>query len=119
VVNSAPIDVERLRRTFEDDDVVAELYAMYVQDTSQRISELRAALEAGEAAKINRTGHTLKGSSANIGANGMRTVAAALEAADVEKENERVSTLVDDLEHEFARVERFINEFIERAHTLT
>jgi len=110
-----PIDVERLRRTFEDDAVLAELYAMYVQDTAQRIAELRQALDAGESERVGRASHALKGSSGNIGAGTMREVAAELEKARVEDGTDRATALLGTLEQEFARVEAFINEFIARA----
>lgn len=114
-----PIDVERLRRTFEDDGVLAELYSMYVHDTSQRLVDLRAALDARDASRIKRAGHTLKGSSANIGAGVMREVAAELERTSVHDNSAQVAELVGALEHEFRRVERFLNEFIARAQSLT
>lgn len=114
-----PIDVDRLRRTFEDDTVLAELYAMYVEDTSRRIADLRTALNAGDLSRVSRTGHTLKGSSANIGAGVMREVAAELEGSDIHDGGAHVAELVGALEREFRRVERFINEFISRAQSLT
>jgi HPt (histidine-containing phosphotransfer) domain-containing protein len=111
---TAPIDVERLRRTFEDDAVLAELYAMYVDDTSKRLKELRRAVSAGDLDRCRRTGHTLKGSSANIGAPHMREIAAELESTDASAGNGHVARLIDALESEFKRAECYINEFIAR-----
>jgi HPt (histidine-containing phosphotransfer) domain-containing protein len=114
-----PINVERLRQTFDDDAVLAELYAMYVEDTGRRLADLRLAINTGELDRVCREGHTLKGSSANIGAVTMREVAAELETADVSDGGAAASELVGTLEREFARVERFVNEFIARAQSLT
>ncbi len=119
MAETMPIDVERLRKTFDDDGVLAELYAMYLEDTGQRLTELRVALESGQLDRVNRTGHTLKGSSANIGAGIMRDVAAELETADIRDGGAAASRLVGTLEREFERVERFINEFIARSQSLT
>lgn len=112
---AAPIDVERLRQTFDDASVLAELYSMYVHDTCERLAELRAAVASGDVERIRRTGHTLKGSSANIGAATMRVVAAQLEASNKCDGGDGVDSLISALEREFARVEAFVNDFIARA----
>ena len=117
MAETEPINVQRLRQTFDDDSILAELYTMYVEDTSARLAELRTAIDTGDLDRVCRTGHTLKGSSANIGAGAMSEVAAKLESTR-KGGGEAVVSLVGALEREFERVERFVNEFIERAQTL-
>jgi HPt (histidine-containing phosphotransfer) domain-containing protein len=116
MAEAAPIHVERLRQTFDDDAVLAELYAMYVNDTTRRLTELRIAVDTGDLDRVCRTGHALKGSSANIGAKTMSVVAGQLESTG-DDERGSISTLVRALELEFERVERFVNEFIDRAQS--
>jgi HPt (histidine-containing phosphotransfer) domain-containing protein len=115
MAESAPIDIARLRRTFEDDAVLAELYTMYVEDTGRRIGELRGAVSSGDLDRCRRTGHALKGSSANIGAGVMREIAAELETTDIHDSGSQAAELLGELESEFARIEAFINEFIASA----
>ena len=114
---SPPIDVARLRKSFDDDSVLAELYTMYVLDTSHLLDELRAAIDAGDIQRVCRTGHTLKGSSANIGAAGMCEVATVLEKTDIGDAGGAVASLAGALQREFARVERFVNDFIAHAES--
>ncbi|HEY8551600.1 MAG TPA: Hpt domain-containing protein [Vicinamibacterales bacterium] len=73
--------IEQLR-FLEDDDqpnVVAELVTLFLEHTPGRIAAIRTALAAADAAAVKRAAHSLKGSSANVGARGMRHVCEQLE----------------------------------------
>ncbi len=58
---------------------VAELVAMYVHDAQARIEELHIAIREHNATEIKQISHSLKGSSANLGARDLAAICAELE----------------------------------------
>ena len=64
-----------------DREAVAEIVAEYAADAPRRLTELREALAAGDAELVRRQAHTLKGASANVGAEALREAALGLEQA--------------------------------------
>src|SRR6266404_20734 len=81
----APIDLSVLAglREFDnegDPDLVAELAVIFFQDTVERLRSLRRAIDFADAAGIESEAHSLKGSSASLGAVGMSLLCGELEA---------------------------------------
>jgi len=81
----APIDLSVLAglREFDnegDPDLVAELAVIFFQDTVERLRSLRRAIDAADAVGIESEAHSLKGSSASLGAVGMSLLCGELEA---------------------------------------
>jgi HPt (histidine-containing phosphotransfer) domain-containing protein len=60
-------------------DFLREIVGIYLADTPARLAELDQALAAGDVARFSRAVHSIKGSSANVGAIAVRTVAGTLE----------------------------------------
>ena len=58
-----------------------DLVRVYLEDAPQRLRELEAAAEAGNASAQVGPAHTLKSSSANIGATGLSDIAKGIEHA--------------------------------------
>ena len=56
-----------------------ELLDEYLDDTSSQLAQLRDAIEASDIATIASVAHTLKGSSGNLGINGVYLLCQALE----------------------------------------
>ena len=83
-------DIERKAREWIeqfDSGFLAELIDTYLDDTPNRLHNMRGALDAGEAEVFVREAHTLKSSSANLGAMRLSQLAQRLEAtAATEKE---------------------------------
>ena len=67
----------------------------------RNLTELRQALDAGDAHLLERLAHTLKGSSANISATSLCQAALVLEmharAGDLEKAREQIEILKEEL----------------------
>jgi len=81
----APIDLSVLAglREFDnegDPDLVAELAVIFFQDTVERLESLRRAIDSADAVGIESEAHSLKGSSASLGAVGMSLLCGELEA---------------------------------------
>src|SRR3954464_13846106 len=64
-----------------DEDFIADGVATYVSEGSGHVSEMHAAAAAGDAAAIVRPAHTLKSSSAALGAMRLAQIAREIEMA--------------------------------------
>jgi two-component system sensor histidine kinase/response regulator len=90
----------------DETDIVAELAGMFLNDARPRISALEEAVLGDDAPAVERLAHTLKGSSANMGARGMSALCARLEDAGASGDLSRGFGLLAQLKEEFARVDR-------------
>lgn len=76
----AAVDFERLRTvTGGDVELVRELVDTYVEDTEQRMCRLDQAIQSGVAAEVRIEAHSIKGASANMGADAVRDIAFRIE----------------------------------------
>lgn len=71
--------IRSLGRPEDGDDFLRDVVRMFLADVPARIAEMEEALRTGDSRRFARTAHTLKGSSANVGAVSVKTVAGALE----------------------------------------
>jgi HPt (histidine-containing phosphotransfer) domain-containing protein len=110
----APIDLSVLAglREFDnegDPDLVAELAVIFFQDTVERLGSLSRAIDSANAAGIENEAHSLKGSSASLGAVGMSLLCGELEAkgraASIEGAGaiDGASEMLSRIEEEFGR----------------
>lgn len=106
-MSESGVDTQKLNELTEmtDSEFVQELIGAYLEDSPGQIHEMRAALEAGEGERFTRAAHSLKSTSANLGAHRLQVYARQLEqlgrAGDLGAAAERLP----DLEGEYARVE--------------
>jgi histidine phosphotransfer protein HptB len=87
----------------DDGAFLKEILGIYVEDTPKRLAELRTFLASGDAAAFTRAAHTIKGSSANVGALALRSAAERLESVSKREGLAAVSALVTECEAQFAR----------------
>ena len=73
--------VENLRalNPGDQDEFIREITGIFLEDTPLRLTELDVTLASGDMAKFSRAAHSIKGSSANLGADALKAVAAQLE----------------------------------------
>ena len=95
--------IEGLRDLQEDGDpdLLAELVEVFEADVPPRVAALRGALERGDAGTIERTAHTLKGGSANLGAAKMAGTARLLEEAGRAGDLSTAPALLERLDADF------------------
>ena len=62
-----------------DEDLLREIALLLLDEYPPLLDEIRAALEASDAARLERAAHTLKGSMATVGAEGVRQASFRLE----------------------------------------
>ena len=103
------------------EDFLVELIDVYLNDTPNRLRQLRQAFDGDDTANFVREAHTLKSSSANLGAMGLSALAKEMEFAGRNGEIEKMATELNHLEEAFAQVkavletvrgsaEKFVNQ---------
>ncbi|HXX20333.1 MAG TPA: Hpt domain-containing protein [Candidatus Acidoferrum sp.] len=94
-----------LERVEGDRALLEELLRLFADECQVSMRQIQEAWNSGDVALLGRLAHTLKGSSANVGANGVSEAAHALEREARSKKMESAAKLIADLERE---IERFI-----------
>ncbi len=88
-----------------DDTFLREILTIYLEDVPQRLADLKSALARGEQPFFTRSAHTIKGSSANVGAREMKHLAEKLEQRSKVEPIATLAPQVVELEQAFARIE--------------
>ncbi len=113
-----PLNIAASISRAADEDFWYELLGAYVGDIETRLEHLRQALRAGDAAELRGHAHAIKGSSAEMVAEGMRSIAAQLEQAGQRGDVQAAGELLMYLEQEWARLREALHEQIERTGAL-
>ena len=77
---------------------------MFLEDTEERLGKLREAVREGDAESLRHEAHSLRGSSANMGAPAMARISRDLERAGDSDDIGDAPRLLGLLEQEFGRV---------------
>lgn len=96
-----------------DTDLLIKILQIFVDDTPRKMNGLRNALDSADADAIRLEAHSLKGSSANIGAELFRELASRIEQAGKEHQIETAKELFEKLESELIRLKTRIATVIE------
>jgi len=98
--------VERLERLGADagEDLMGQLSTLFLTDADVRVLAMRDALASEDAASIVRCAHTLSGASANVGASGLASLCAILEAHSAAGNLAAGQAQLDALQAELERV---------------
>jgi CheY-like chemotaxis protein len=91
-------------------EVASELIAVFLDDAPKRLAELREAKDQGDLEKLERAAHTLKSSSATLGAMPLSDLCRDLEAMGRERTLEGTAEKVTQVEAEYARVKAALEE---------
>lgn len=110
-----PTALEELRQLEGADGagVLAELLALFRAETAPLLVTLRDAAAHSDPDAMRRAAHSLKGSSANLGARRLAELSARLEALGRQGEVERAGSAIDQVEAEFERACRAFEAAIE------
>lgn len=76
-----PEAIENLRALNPDDaeGFLRDIIGIFLEDTPQRLEELKVSLAQGDQVRFTRAAHSIKGSSSNLGAVPLRAIAEKLE----------------------------------------
>jgi two-component system sensor histidine kinase/response regulator len=99
------INLEELRARLDgNDDLMAELAQLFLDDAPRQIQAIREAQTNGDASRMENAAHTLKGSASTLGANGLTSLARELEMQGREMHLEGSNDLCSQLEKEWERL---------------
>jgi histidine phosphotransfer protein HptB len=105
VIDLEAIENLRALNPGDQDEFLREITGIFLADTPRRIVELEQCLAAGDAAGFSRAAHSIKGSSANLGAVALRAAAEQLERRAHQQGLGEIAPLLASLQVEFARAE--------------
>lgn len=110
-VTLPPIDLKLLHETTQGEtELERELAAIFLDDTGERLVDLRQSFESGDAQDLAFNAHAVKGAAANIGALRFHDIAYRMEIKSKEQLLQEVGKLLAELEREFARVKEFLEQ---------
>jgi HPt (histidine-containing phosphotransfer) domain-containing protein len=91
---------------------VREVRDIFFEDTPLRLAELDQFLASKDAPRFSRAAHTIKGSSGNLGAIGVRDLAARLESQSKTELAPDISGLLAELKVEYERAKVEISRLV-------
>jgi HPt (histidine-containing phosphotransfer) domain-containing protein len=94
----------------DDDSFLVTLIEAFIEDATTRIATLQTALNAGHATLLEQTAHTLKSSSAYIGAAGMAKLCEQLQTLGQAGDMASATPLVGQLQAQFTRVQQILQQ---------
>ncbi len=98
-----------------DDGFVQELLGLFLSESEKRLASLGEAIRCQDLELVKREAHTLKGSSANAGAESMREKAYRLEKLSQEGSPEDMQKAFQDLAEQFERTRRMLEDYLDPA----
>ncbi|MBX2810550.1 MAG: Hpt domain-containing protein [Myxococcales bacterium] len=111
--NGLPVDMERINdATGGDEEFLAELVEIFLEDAELRLDEIQGAVNSEDPDELRKTAHKLKGSSANMGANGLMSIAKILEDMGASGVVRDASTHMEGLTAEYARVKIALEQLV-------
>ena len=100
-------------REIGGDEMISELAEVFADDARARLTDLKRAFDEKDAASVTQVAHTLKGSSANVGAKRMQALCSRLEntaaSEDLSPSDELLEELVRD-GHELLHVGHVVDD---------
>jgi PAS domain S-box-containing protein len=98
--------LESLMAMLGDPCVVQELISMYLEETPQELSRMQSVLAQDTLKGLIRPAHSLKSSSAQLGAHRLAELFKELEMMGLDEAYERARTLLEEIHNEFEHVQQ-------------
>jgi len=98
-----------MERIGGNEDFAKELLAIYMEDTTSQIEKLNQALKDNDSVLVEYQAHTIKGSSANIGAHRLTDTAFKMEMAGKDGDIDSARALMEELEKEFEKLQQILS----------
>jgi signal transduction histidine kinase/DNA-binding response OmpR family regulator/HPt (histidine-containing phosphotransfer) domain-containing protein len=115
VIDRRPLDDLRDLKELGGQDFVEKTIGLYLQTTPRSLAELTQALGQGDGVVVHRVFHTLKTSSAMVGALGLSDLCKRGELAGAAGQLDEAVELLRAVQDEFTRVERALNDVLQAA----
>jgi two-component system, sensor histidine kinase and response regulator len=108
-LETLPVDFESALRHFADDRAfMMEMFTKYKEQLQERVSEIRSALQDGDANGLARLAHNLKGVSLNFSAERLAGITLQLEEICKREDLTLAPLLVEQLEAEAQRLDAYL-----------
>lgn len=112
VLDQSALDSLRELQEDEEDDLVKELIEIYIADAPGYIADIFSAIESANAHTMERAAHTLKGSSASLGAHLLAAACLEMEKLGRSGSVEGAHELLARVEREFERARRALGAML-------
>jgi two-component system sensor histidine kinase/response regulator len=109
VINQAALNAIRALSTVQGEALLQRVLAAFLQDTPHQLAALRAASAAGDADAMRKTAHSLKSSSANVGADVLAKLFREMEQHARAEQTEGAPDILAQLEREFQSVRQSLS----------
>jgi HPt (histidine-containing phosphotransfer) domain-containing protein len=114
-IGDEPLDRSRLmmlQSSGGGDDLVAELVELFVGDVPPRLEAIGAAISTDDPGALASAAHSLKGSSATMGAVGMSELCRQMEMHGRAGDMAQAAPILATLEAEFERVKQALHDWV-------
>ncbi len=101
-----------LNRVMEDEDLAKDIFKEFLNETPKRIDNIQKGIDCDDIQATKREAHTLKGSSANVGAVVLQDIAYQIESAASDKDLKQAASIIPMLGEQFMKLKRIFNENI-------
>ncbi len=93
-----------MSRLMNDEELALKIIDAFLDDMPRQIEQLRKHIDTDDMAAAGRQAHTIKGASANVGGERLRSAAYTIEQAAKDSDPEKVRATIQELEEEFLRL---------------
>ncbi|NND91991.1 MAG: Hpt domain-containing protein [Granulosicoccus sp.] len=115
VINLKAINVIRGLQRPGKDDLLSKVVGVYFDKTPEMIDAMATAMSAGDHAAISACAHSLKSSSAYLGADSLSARCRRIEAAIKEGDHDELEVLVAGIQAEYDRVSEELVDMVKAA----
>ncbi|MEQ8383273.1 MAG: response regulator [Coleofasciculus sp. A1-SPW-01] len=105
-----PVIFQQLREMLNQEEILAEVITRYLEEAPKLLQDLSDGITQGQTELLNRTAHTLKSSSAMLGASRLAHLCQELEAKANRDNVEVKATLLSQIKAEYEPVKRVLLE---------
>jgi CheY-like chemotaxis protein/HPt (histidine-containing phosphotransfer) domain-containing protein len=112
VLNQKPIDTIRGLQRPGKDCLLAKVIGVYFDRTPEMIEEMQAAVRKSDVSAVKAGAHSLKSSSAYLGADGLSQKCKNIELAAGENDMPAIAVLVNEIEAEYSLVAEALGKLI-------
>jgi CheY-like chemotaxis protein len=112
VINRGALDNIRALSHDRGDALVQKVIAAYVDDTPKHLQTLRRAIAGMDAGSVRKVAHSLKSSSANVGAETLAQLCKEMEHLGRTETTDGAAIILTDMEQEFQAVRHSLNAIL-------
>ena len=99
-----------------DASFLKEIFEAFISDASENIGVMREAVDEADASLLQKTAHTLKGSSSTLSAQGMADICKRLESIGASGSIVEATALIEQLVEEFSHVTLALETELQKKH---